>query len=44
MEVTRITEALQKHGNNHVRAAAELGISRVGLYKKIRKYHLFRRR
>jgi two-component system response regulator HydG len=44
MEVSRITEALQKHGNNHVRAAAELGISRVGLYKKLRKYHIFRRR
>jgi DNA-binding NtrC family response regulator len=44
MEVTRISEALRKHGNNHVRAAAELGISRVGLYKKLHKYHMFQRR
>jgi len=43
-EMTRITEALRKHGNNHVRAAAELGISRVGLYKKLHKYHMFRKR
>src|SRR5262249_40603080 len=32
-EILRITEALQKHGNNRLRAAAELGISRMGLYK-----------
>jgi transcriptional regulator with AAA-type ATPase domain/tetratricopeptide (TPR) repeat protein len=43
LEIRRITEALRKHGNNHVRAAEELGISRVGLYKKIRKYHMGKR-
>lgn len=40
-EVWRICEALRKHGNNRVRAAAELGISRVSLYKKLHKYGLF---
>ena len=36
----RISEALRKHGNNRLRAAAELGISRMGLYKKLHKYGL----
>jgi transcriptional regulator of acetoin/glycerol metabolism len=40
-EILRIREALRKHGNNRLRAAAELGISRMGLYKKLRKYGLF---
>jgi DNA-binding NtrC family response regulator len=40
-EVWRICEALRKHGNNRVRAAAELGMSRVSLYKKLHKYGLF---
>jgi DNA-binding NtrC family response regulator len=40
-EVIRITEALRKHGNNRLRAAAELGISRMGLYKKLHKYGIF---
>jgi two-component system response regulator HydG len=39
-EVRRIREALRKHGNNRSRAAAELGISRAGLYKKLRRYGL----
>jgi DNA-binding NtrC family response regulator len=39
-EVLRINEALRKHGNNRVRAAAELGISRMSLYKKLQKYGL----
>jgi len=39
-EILRITEALRKHGNNRLRAAAELGISRMGLYKKLHKYGL----
>jgi two-component system response regulator HydG len=39
-EVRRITEALRKHGNNRLRAAAELGISRTGFYKKLHKYGL----
>jgi DNA-binding NtrC family response regulator len=40
-EILRITEALRKHRNNRLRAAAELGISRMGLYKKLHKYGLF---
>jgi DNA-binding NtrC family response regulator len=40
VEILRITEALQKHKNNRLRAAAELGISRMGLYKKLHKYGL----
>jgi two-component system response regulator HydG len=40
VEVRRISEALRKHGNNRLRAAAELGISRMGLYKKLHKYGL----
>jgi DNA-binding NtrC family response regulator len=39
-EIVRITEALKKHRNNRLRAAAELGISRMGLYKKLHKYGL----
>lgn len=39
-EFTRITEALEKHGNNRLRAASELGISRMTLYKKLYKYGL----
>ncbi|MBM4073680.1 MAG: sigma-54-dependent Fis family transcriptional regulator [Planctomycetes bacterium] len=39
-EIVRVTEALLKHGNNRVRAAAELGISRMALYKKLHKYGL----
>jgi DNA-binding NtrC family response regulator len=40
-EVWRICEALKKHRNNRVRAASELGMSRVSLYKKLHKYGLF---
>jgi DNA-binding NtrC family response regulator len=39
-EILRIAEALRKHNNNRLRAAAELGISRMGLYKKLHKYGL----
>jgi two-component system response regulator HydG len=39
-ELLRITEALLKHNNNRLRAAAELGISRMSLYKKLHKYGL----
>jgi two-component system response regulator HydG len=42
-EVRRIREALVKHQNNRLRAAAELGISRMGLYKKLHKYGLIDR-
>jgi DNA-binding NtrC family response regulator len=41
VEMRCINEALQMHGNNRQRAAAALGISRVGLYKKLHKYGLF---
>jgi DNA-binding NtrC family response regulator len=37
-EATRILEALARHGNNRLSAAAELGISRMTLYNKLRKY------
>jgi two-component system response regulator HydG len=39
-EIMRIKEALAKHNNNRLRAASELGISRMGLYKKLHKYGL----
>ncbi len=39
-EYRRITAALRKHRNNRLRAAAELGISRMSLYKKLHKYGL----
>jgi transcriptional regulator with PAS, ATPase and Fis domain len=39
-EVDQIRRALEKHGNNRLRAAAELGISRMGLYKKLAKYKM----
>ena len=39
-ELSRITEALLKHNNNRLRTAAELGISRMSLYKKLYKYGL----
>jgi DNA-binding NtrC family response regulator len=37
-EILCIREALRKHRNNRLRAAAELGISRMALYKKLHKY------
>jgi two-component system, NtrC family, response regulator HydG len=40
VEIFRIAEALRKHRNNRLRAAAELGISRMSLYKKLHKYGL----
>jgi DNA-binding NtrC family response regulator len=39
-ELNRILSALSKHHNNRLRAAAELGLSRVSLYKKLHKYGL----
>ena len=39
-ERVRITEALDRHRNNRLRAAAELGISRMTLYNKLRKFGL----
>jgi transcriptional regulator with PAS, ATPase and Fis domain len=42
VEILRITEALRKHRNNRLRAAADLGISRMSLYKKLHKYGLIK--
>jgi DNA-binding NtrC family response regulator len=39
-EALRITDALRKHRNNRQRAATELGISRMTLYKKLHRYGL----
>ncbi|HEV3162653.1 MAG TPA: sigma 54-interacting transcriptional regulator, partial [Isosphaeraceae bacterium] len=39
-EVSRILEALERHKDNRLRAAMELGISRMTLYKKLHKYGL----
>lgn len=35
-----ITDALRRNGNNRLRAASELGISRMTLYNKLHKYGL----
>jgi DNA-binding NtrC family response regulator len=43
-EATRILVVLRKHNNNRRRAAAELGMSRMSLYKKLHKYGLFVRK
>src|SRR5262249_51188152 len=40
VEIRRISEALHSQGNNRLRAAAELGISRVSLDKKLHRYGL----
>ncbi len=37
-EFKRLAEVLRNTGNNRTQAAKELGISRVALYKKLRKY------
>jgi two-component system response regulator HydG len=39
-EKSLIARALEHHGNNRLRAAAQLGISRMTLYKKLHKYGL----
>src|SRR5262249_469101 len=39
-EAVRIVSTLKKHRNNRLRAAAELGISRWTLYKKLHRYGL----
>jgi DNA-binding NtrC family response regulator len=39
-ELWLITQALDRNGQNRLRAAAELGISRMTLYKKLHKYGL----
>jgi two-component system response regulator HydG len=37
-EARRIAEVLNRNGNNRLRAAGELGISRMTLYKKMHRY------
>jgi DNA-binding NtrC family response regulator len=39
-EQERILQALAKHGNNRVRTARDLGVSRMTLYKRLHKYGL----
>ncbi len=39
-EAARIAAALERNNNNRLRAAAELGISRMTLYKKLHRYGL----
>lgn len=39
-EAERIAEALRRNNNNRLRAAAELGICRMTLYKKLHRYGL----
>lgn len=39
-EARLMTEVLRRHNNNRSRAAAELGICRMTLYKKMRRYGL----
>jgi DNA-binding NtrC family response regulator len=40
-DAARILAVLRKHNNNRRRAATELGMSRVSLYKKLHRYGLF---
>jgi DNA-binding NtrC family response regulator len=40
-DANRILSVLRKHNNNRCRAASELGMSRVSLYKKLHRYGLF---
>jgi len=40
LEAQLVSEALLRHKANQSRAARELGISRVGLANKIKRYHL----
>jgi DNA-binding NtrC family response regulator len=43
-EIQLIIAALDKHKNNRLRAAEELGISRMSLYNKMHRYGLFSRK
>lgn len=40
VEKQLITKALQKHHGNITEAAAELGLTRASLYRRLEKYHL----
>jgi two-component system response regulator HydG len=39
-EINRLQEALQRNKNNRTQTAAELGVSRMTLFKKLRRYGL----
>ncbi len=43
-EKAMLEEALRKHNNNRTATAKALGLSRVGLYKKMRKHGMIERR
>ncbi|MEO1368095.1 MAG: helix-turn-helix domain-containing protein, partial [Acidobacteriota bacterium] len=38
LEAERLRRAVEAHGGNLTRAAAELGIARTTLYRRLRKY------
>ena len=38
MEINLIIQTLQKHGGNVTRSAAELGVERTNLHKKMKYY------
>ena len=42
LERQLIEESLRRSSGNHTRAAAELGLSRFGLLKKLRRYGMIR--
>ena len=42
LEVALVREALELHQGNHTRAAEELGLSRVGLGNKLKRYDIVR--
>ncbi len=42
LEVALVRAALERHHWNHTRAADELGLSRVGLGNKLKRYHIGR--
>jgi two-component system, NtrC family, response regulator HupR/HoxA len=43
LEATLVIAALERHRGNHTRAAGELGLSRVGLSNKLKRYNIPRR-
>jgi two-component system response regulator HupR/HoxA len=40
IEKKYVTQSLKKHGGNITKAAKDLGLSRVGLHKKIKRYNI----
>lgn len=43
LEVALVSAAMERHRGNHTHAAEELGLSRVGLNNKLKRYGLWRR-